>query len=124
MGRMVADGVQSLVAYTLIATTAGMLLLILSKLYRQPSPVYRKPWHATLLLVALSVVSPAGGYFLAGALSDAALASGWSLSGGSHAFVMALSLALAAAFLFAANVAIVVTLIVRRATARDSIAQE
>jgi hypothetical protein len=124
MDTVVTDGVQSLLVFTLMAITVGVPLLIMSKLYRQPSPVYRKPWRATVLLVGLSVISPLGGYFLAGALSEAALASGWSLLYGRHGFVMVLSLALAAAFLFAANLAIVVTLIVRRATARDRIAPE
>ena len=111
------DGVQSLVAGALVAVSAGVPLLVMSKLYRQPSPVYGKPWRATLALIALAAASPVAGYYLAGLLAAAIEWLGWRPSHLDAGFPMAVVLLVAAAFLFATNLAIVLTLVMRRAAA-------
>jgi hypothetical protein len=118
------DGVQSLVTGTLVAVSAGVPLLVMSKLYRQDSPVYRQPWRATVALVLIAVGSPAAGYFLAGALTGALDALGWRLAPADPGFPLAVGLMVAAASLFAADLAIVLTLVMRRAGAGDKIASD
>ena len=111
------DGVQSLVAGALLAVCAGVPLLVMSKLYRQPSPVYQRPWRAIGALVALALASPLAGYYLVAALAAAAERLGWPLSSADPGFPLAISLLLAAAFLFSTNLAIVLTLVMRRVRA-------
>lgn len=118
------DGVQTLVTGTLVAVSLGVPVLVMFKLYPQPSPVYQRPWRATLALIALAVASPVGGYYLVGALSAAMESLGWRFSHVDPGFPLAVLLLVAAAFLIAADLAIVLTLVMRRATAVDTMASD
>lgn len=77
-----------------------------------------------LALVALAILSPVGGYHLAGFLSAGMEFFGWRLSQMDPGFSLGVVLLMAAAFLFAGNVGIVLTLVMRRAAASGKMASE
>jgi hypothetical protein len=118
---MMADAVQSLVGGTVLAVSVGVPLLVMFKLYPQPSAVYELPRRATGALIALAVASPVAGYHVTGALARALAAAGWRLSP-EPGFSLAVPLLMASAFLFAAELAIVITLVMRRTRAGGKMA--
>jgi hypothetical protein len=118
------DGVQSLVAGAVVGISVTVPLLVMSKLYRQPSPVYQGPWRGTLALISLAIASPLAGYYLAGALSVALESAGWRLAHADPGFPVTVFLLVAAAFLFGAHLAIVLTLVMRRASAGGKMASD